>query len=386
MFLNNKKNILIITDTRISGLGGSENHIRFILSNMNEMKYNFYIAEFQGADKQKTDLDIIRGENWPNVEQIKLNVKRIYGIGALKAWWLLTKLIANYNIDIIISFHEKSDIINALLSKKIQPNLIKISSRRDMNISPSPLLLRLRKFLSSRFDFITAPCQAIITMVEKEEKFLPSRTQVIHNSVDVRKFAPNFISKPTISQAESKADYKGVCLSNLKEVKGHKYLLDAFEIVVKQYPSSQLLLLGEDHGTEQNIRAQISRIGLESNVKLLGGRTDIHKILSSCDYMVCSSLSEGLSNALLEGLACGLPIVATNVGGNNEIVDDGANGLLCQPKNPHELANKIMQLFDPAILKKMGSNSRQIACSKFSTQQIVTNYDNFFSKITKING
>ncbi len=377
-----KKNILIITDTRISGLGGSENHIRFILSSLNKQKYTFYVAEFQGADIQKTNYDIIKNNNWQNVKQIKLNVKRIYGTGALKAWRLLSRLITSRNINIIISFHEKSDIINALLPAKKQNNLIKISSRRDMNICPSPLLLHLRKTLSHRFDFITAPCRAILQMVKEEENFPSSKTKIIYNSVDTDKFLPNPLSA---ANSSSTVCYKGVCLGNLKKVKGHKYLLRAFEIIVKQYPKSQLLLLGEDNGAEQDIRLQISHLNLGNNVKLLGGRTDIHDILPTCDYMICSSLSEGLSNALLEGLASGLPIIATNVGGNSEIVADGINGFLCTPQNPRQLADKIMRLFDPAVIKKMAKKSREIACNKFSIPQTAQEYDHFFSQITKKN-
>ncbi|BCL59427.1 hypothetical protein DGMP_01200 [Desulfomarina profundi] len=375
-----KIKILIITDTRVSGLGGSEKHIRFILDNLDLLTFEFHVAEFQGADSLKTKNDILEEKTWPNVSLIKLDVKRIYGTGALKALFILSRIVRKEKIDITISFHEKSDIINALLFKNKQGKPVKISSRRDMYICPSSFLLNLRKLLSPFYDYITAPCKAILDKVSEIENFPEDRMHVIHNSVDTSFYVPN---DKTFLSSHKKAitgKYKIACIGNLKEVKGHRYLLEAFSIFLNEFPESQLLLVGEDNGSENDIINQIKNLSLNKSVFLLGGRTDISSILQECDFIVSASLSEGLSNALLEGLSCGLPIIATDVGGNREIVMDGTNGFLCRPANSAEMADKMLHLCHNCDLFEFSKKSRKMACLKFSTGQLLESYNAFFQK------
>ena len=381
MSQSKKIKILIITDTRVSGLGGSEKHIRFILDNLDPSIFEFHVAEFQGADSHKTKNDILGNKTWTNVSLIKLNVKRIYGTGALKALFILARLIRKEEIDITISFHEKSDIINALLFKNEQGKPVKISSRRDMYICPSSFLLNLRKLLSPFYDYITAPCKAILDKVSEYENFPDHKMHVIHNSVDNSFFIPgekkNLIKQPTSAMKT----YKIVCVGNLKEVKGHRYLLEAFSIFLKEFPGSQLLLVGEDNGSENDIRNRIQNLSLDKSVLLLGGQADICSILQECDFIVSPSLSEGLSNALLEGLSCGLPIIATDVGGNREIVADGKNGYLCKPANSRQMADKMLHLCHSCNFSELSQHSRKIACNKFSTGELAEAYRTFFQKL-----
>lgn len=377
-----KRKILIITDTRLSALGGSENHIRFLVSHMDPLEYVFYVAELQGADMLKVVSDVLPIEI-EGVSLIKLNVKRIYGFGALKAWWYLSRFIHKKQIDVVFSFHEKADIINALLWCGKNKKIRKVSSRRDMGICPSPLLLWLRRYLGYKYDAITAPCQAILSQTEKADNISPHKMHVIRNSVDVEKFKPQSYSDHTdlLRNDLQTTRFIGVSVGNLKAVKGYSDLLDAFSEVVRVVPHAQLLIVGEDNGSELSIRQQINHLDLVASVNLYGKSTDLPTIFAGCDYMVCSSLSEGLSNALLEGIASGLPIIATDVGGNNEIVDDGQNGFLCQPKKPLDIAKKIIKLYEIINLDTFSAQSRQIAVKKFSPDQICLEYVDFLKRL-----
>lgn len=383
MTKSNKLKILIITDTRVAALGGSEKHIRFLLNTFPQRGIELYVAELQGKNRTGTSPDSPLNEIWPGVCFIALDVKRIYGLGALQAFYTLSRLINRNSIDIVLSFHEKSDILNALLVRVGGSSMARVSSRRDMFICPSPLLLRLRKMLSHRYTMITAPCRPILDMVARVEKIPEAKLRLLYNSVDVDLFRPAREGRDQGEISMPHTGLRGVCVGNLKAVKGHKYLLDAFAILVQSFPDSELLLVGEDQGIKAAIQDQIERLCLTNHVRLLGGRSDIAAILQSCDYMVCSSLSEGLSNALLEGISCALPVIATDVGGNSEIVDEGENGFLCPPEDSAHLAERLLTLSwstDTEIVR-MAGRSREIACSRFSMENIIASYMDFLCDI-----
>lgn len=375
--------ILIITDTRLTGLGGSEKHIRFLEKNMPKSKYKIVIAELQGQDEEKIKSDILSVQYRANTTLFKFNVKRIYGIGAIKACYRLARIIDNENVDIVLSFHEKSDIINSFL-KKIKSKIICVSSRRDLNICPSRILLVIRTLLQGKMDFIIAPSRSIISFLVKNEEFPESRTLVIPNSVSTELSNSTTKVEPHILGL-LKGKICGICVANLKEVKGHKYLVDAFHIVCKKFPDAILFLVGADSGVGSKIQEQINKLSLGKNIYLLGRRTDVAELLQFCHYMVSASLSEGLSNALIEGLASGLPLVATDVGGNGEIVVDGINGFLCDARNPEMLAYHISRLIgDHELRSAFGDASRKLAEKKFNQRMIIEQYDKFFDELISI--
>ena len=101
-------------------------------------------------------------------------------------------------------------------------------------------------------------------------------------------------------------------------------------------------------------------LGLAGRVHFLGQRDDIPDLLAALDIFVLPSHSEGVSLALLEAMAAGLPVIATAVGGLPEVVTDGVNGLLIPPQDPEALAQALARLLDdPALAKKLGENARQ---------------------------
>jgi glycosyltransferase involved in cell wall biosynthesis len=141
----------------------------------------------------------------------------------------------------------------------------------------------------------------------------------------------------------------------------------------------KLLILGEGED-ECKLKKQITDLNLKNNVFLLGKKENIFDYLNVSNVFVLSSLWEGLPLSLLEAMACGLPVVATNVGGIPEVVKDGLSGFLVEPKNPTILAKKIEYLLNLDIesRKKMGAEGRKIVESKFSLEKMVNNYENLY--------
>ena len=127
------------------------------------------------------------------------------------------------------------------------------------------------------------------------------------------------------------------CVARLEVMKGHEYLLRAFEIINRKYRQTRLILIG-DGPARQEIENLIKELQLETKVVLAGFRHDVPKLLKIMDLFVSASLKEGMPYTLIEALAAGVPVVATDVIGNRDVVGDGKEGFLVCPKDENSLA------------------------------------------------
>ena len=120
-----------------------------------------------------------------------------------------------------------------------------------------------------------------------------------------------------------------------------------------------------------SIEARLSEAGIEKLVWLAGARNDVPQLLQAFDIFVLPSRAEGISNTLLEAMATGLPVVATDVGGNAQLVAEGETGFITAKQQPGELAEKLyLYLSEPALIKQHAAAARRRAEREFSLQQL----------------
>ena len=160
-------------------------------------------------------------------------------------------------------------------------------------------------------------------------------------------------------------------VGRLSKVKDHSTLIKAFSIIKKNKDNVVLFIVGGGELFE-SLNCEIKSLGLVDSVKLLGDRPDVYSLLGAFDIYAMSSISEGHSIALLEACAAALPIVATDVGGNSEIVQDNMNGLLVRAKDPSSLADTMISLIiDSDKQKAMGLTGRKWV-EKFGSVDVMT--------------
>jgi glycosyltransferase involved in cell wall biosynthesis len=189
---------------------------------------------------------------------------------------------------------------------------------------------------------------------------------MIPNAVDLKRFAPR-----PIGARQPGAPMTVVYVGRIRPVKGTKVLVDAWPKVMAGGTDARLVIAGD--GAEREALAQNTRdAGVGNSVDFLGEVSDVPGVLARGDIYVQPSYQEGLPNAVLEAMAMGLPIVATRVSGNEDVVADGENGLLVPPGDPEALAAAIRRLIDdPALATRMGRRSREIVESRFSLAAVM---------------
>ena len=172
-----------------------------------------------------------------------------------------------------------------------------------------------------------------------------------------------------------------VTVANLIRYKGHSDLFEALDWIKGSLPARwTLLCVGRDDGIGERLRKQAVARGIESNVQFLGERPDIASLLASADIGILCSHEEGFANSILEGMAAGLPMIVTDVGGNAEAVIDGTTGLVVPPHNPKALGAAIVKLaLDPELRRRMGRAGRERVEKYFGIDRCVANYARLYA-------
>lgn len=160
-----------------------------------------------------------------------------------------------------------------------------------------------------------------------------------------------------------------IVLGTLKRVKGHRYMIEAMASLVPQYPNLRAIFVG-DGELRAELQAQVAAFHLDDHIHFLGNRHDVPNLLAASDIFVLPSLWEGLSMALLEAMASGLPIVASEVSGTVQAIIPNETGLLIPPGDVPKLTEAISQLLSElACAQEMGEAARRRAEAEFSARK-----------------
>ncbi len=208
--------------------------------------------------------------------------------------------------------------------------------------------------------------------------------ETIPNGVDTRAFRPDPAAGARLRAALglSHAAPVFVNVAMLRPGKGHADLLAALAVVLQRAPAARLLVVGD--GVERApLEARANALGVGGAVRFLGVRSDVTAVLAAADVYVHPSLFEALPTSILEAMAVGLPVVATNVGGVPELVADGRTGLLVPPASAHALAGAMLTLLDPALRTAFGAAGRRWAESEGSAQVWLDRIEALYRRVVR---
>lgn len=301
-------------------------------------------------------------------------MRRTVGWSGFRTAQKLRSFIRAQNVKIVHTFFETSDLWGGLVTKTTGATVL-VSSRRDMGILRSPKHDLGYRLVNPCFDLVLTVSEEVRRFCISKDRLAPQKVQTLYNGLELNKILhTNHRENLRISLGLNPTAPIVITVGHIRRVKGIDVLVETAAKVVRQFPNATFLVIGKNSEPThfQEIQRRITALGIHEHVRFLGESEDIFSLLKMADIFFLPSRSEGFSNALIEAMACGLPCVATRVGGNGEAIEDGRNGYLVESEDTDSLAAKILKLLhSPTDAARMGEVGRAIAEKKFTADVMI---------------
>jgi glycosyltransferase involved in cell wall biosynthesis len=244
-----------------------------------------------------------------------------------------------------------------------------VHTKHGRNYPGRPARVWLNRQLARFTDTVVAVSDDVADVCRGIECVPANRVRVIRNGVDTSRFAGVRATAPAT---------RALSVGRLHPIKDHATLLHAVRVVADAEPDFHLDIVG-DGVCRPSLEALAAQLHLEHHVTFHGERDDVRTFLARAGLFVLASTSEGVSLTLLEAMAVGLPIVATRVGGNPEVVTDGETGLLTRPRDPRAFADAVLHIVaDSARARAMGEAGMRRARTHFDVADVVDSYERLY--------
>lgn len=359
--------VLLIDELEVRG--GTENHLLDLLSGLHRDRV------------APTVIVLALAGLLPEIEAMgiptqALRIRRLLGPEGLRT---LARLVASFRRirpHLVVTYHPGSDLIGPLAARAVGARVI--SCRRDLGFTRTPKHRLLQRPINLLVHGMIGVSSAVQKVVVDVEHFPAERIRVIPNGCDMDVYRP---TEPTLRRELGIAagDVVVGTLSNFGKIKGYDVMVPAALEVVKRWPAARFVFVGKDEAAESEMaRWQKECRPAGDRIVFAGSRRDVPHVLSSFDIFLQASHSEGFSNSILQAMACGRPIVATDVGGNRELVD-AASGFLV-PAGDRAAVVRSLGAFleDPSRREAAGRAARERAASTFSKARMVERYEEAF--------
>ena len=299
----------------------------------------------------------------------------------------LARFIRHFRPDVVHGFLFWAYVLGTIIGKLVGAPAV-VTSRRSLALFKvsNPRYLFLESIANRLTDVIVANSEAVRQDTIEMEHLTPEKVMVIHNGIEMARYLvpPSDELKQSLN-LQGRSPVVGV-IANFIHYKGHQCFLEAWAIVTERYPNAVALLVG-DGPNRTEFEDRVEAEGLSQSVRFLGTRRDIPDLLALVDLAVHPSLTEGFSNAILEAMAAGKPVVATAVGGNPEAVIDGITGLVVPALDSRALAEAVLWVIEhPAEAATFGRAGQESVARRFDLQVMVQQYEQLYESLVMRRG
>lgn len=292
----------------------------------------------------------------------------------------LRRLLRRLDSDVVHSYLFDADIA-VRLAARLTARLVTINSERNTDYH-----LKARQRVAYRLtrpwvDLIVANSRAGAEFHRRMLGHPAGAYRVVHNGVDVRRFVPRDGEAARAALGLPEASPVIGMFASFKAQKNHPLFFAAARLLLRRHPRAKFLLVGEElfggrHGSDAYRRRMdhlVDELGLRPHCHFLGNRRDVEAIYPACHVTVLPSLFEGTPNVLIESMSCGVPVVATRVSDNAEIVPEGRVGRLVALGDPHGLAEAVESVLEEEPRRRQfGFEARRWVEREFSVQRLAS--------------
>ncbi|HEY1206375.1 MAG: glycosyltransferase [Bryobacteraceae bacterium] len=350
--------VLLCTDT-IGEDAGTERHVAEVIARLDRERFDPHLCCLQDSPR-------LREMPCPTRVYPVVSVWRPNGLRQILA---LRRYIDERAIDVVHTFAPKATIVGVLAAKGSNAKAV-VTSRRNMGYWYTPRLLRVFRYLNRHTTRVLANSEQVKQRVVEAEGLAPEKVDVLYNGVDLERYAPGHSEPATIG-----------IVANYRPVKDLDLFLRAARLVAAEVPEAVFLLAGQGP-----LRDQLGRLaeelGISGRVTFTDGRGEVPAHLRRMSIGCLSSQSEGFSNAILEYMAAGLPVIATDVGGNAEAIDYGVTGYLVRERTPEAFARPIVELLrDRNRRDEMGRRALERCRERFEIGGAIRRLEDYYSAL-----
>jgi len=375
--------ILFLIDEIVGKGAGTERQLLDLIRAVDRARFDPVLCCLRESDWLR--------ENDPGCEAHVLGFRSFHGRTFLPSLIRLARFIRRTGVDVVQTFFVDSSLLGPLAARLGRARCV--GWRRDMGYWHTRSLLWALRVIDPLLDGVLVNARAVGEIVAAAEWVPRHKIHVIPNGIDVARFEGGDERARALARAAISFLYGippvvplvGV-VANLRPVKRIDDFIHAAGIIHRACPSARFLIVGKGALREQ-LEALASRLGIGSRIHMIEDCVDTAHLLAALDVGVLTSESEGCSNALLEYMAAGLGIVATRVGGNVELIEDGKNGILIERAAPKELAAAILSLLsEPESRARLGREARAAAIERHSRGRMVRDVERYCLNLAGPNG
>jgi glycosyltransferase involved in cell wall biosynthesis len=348
----------------VFGIGGTERQVLNLV---------------QGLDRSRFDVEVACLKRWgallPEIEASGVPITEykttsLYNHVAVWNQMRFLKHLRKRNVEIVHTYGFYSNVF-AIPPARLAGAAAVLASIRDTGEHLTPMQKRIEKLFCRMADCVVTNAEAVRKRLTNEG-YDAEKIVVIHNGIELTRYArkPNALGLHRELGVPSNTPLVAV-FARLNELKGIEYFLQAVAGLIKRFRNVRFLVVG-DGASRPELEKYAEHLGLNKHVVFLGFRLDVPTLLSEISVSVLPTLSEGLSNSLLEAMAASVPVVATRVGGNPEVVQEGITGLLAPPRDSEALARAIGQFLErPSLGREFGLAGRERVSREFGLERMM---------------
>ena len=357
-----KQNILFIV--RTMGLGGTENVVLQLCEILSGKVNKIVVCSSGGVHEKKLQEMGIKHYTIPDIASKN-------PIDMLKSYQSIKSIVNKEQITIVHSHHRMAAFYAELA---LPPKVVKVVNVHNTFVDKKKLTQ-----LAYRNTKVVSVGEMVTKNLTEYFEIPKEQICVIHNAV--KQFDGNIVPVEILYKEHAKGNILIGNIGRLSEQKGLSYFIEAAGITAKTHPEARFIIVGDGEEKEQ-LHAQVKVKGLQDKVLFLGYRNDIQNVMSQLDFVVLSSLWEGLPLTPIEAYSVGKTVVGTAVDGTPEIICDGVDGYLVEPRNPVQLAKKMNELIEnPEMWESMGIQAMKRYQDEFSFEKLSERYIAFYEEL-----
>lgn len=289
----------------------------------------------------------------------------------------MVRVLRKLKPDVVHAYLNTSNVFGAWAARKAGVSYI-VTSRRDMGHFRSGRIAAMEKWSNRFCNKVVCVSNAVKDKTVKEEHLPLEKAVVLYGGVDTEIF------KGESAKKEEGPLTVGMVATMDRVMKGHLDFLKTAKLLFDQNKNVRFVLVG-DGGLRQELEEFVRLGKMEKMVEFKGPSNDVRQELAGMDIFVLPSHSEGFSNAVLEAMSMEVPVLANALEGNLEIIDDGGNGMLVDPRDVRQMADRIAKYTDhKSDLRLMGQKARQKILGNFTIEHMVNRYESFYRQLTAV--